>query len=297
MIELWIGDNIYQIKKSKDDLARQYQDYVTTNLILGSDNEADIVTAIMMPDLFSQNKIFFIKLDIWPTDKIIKDIKLASSSSRMVVLLLSSTRKTEKTLKALDIDIKYFPVLSLRDMSIWLDGELDKMNLLADVKKFIANNLSGINDQQYIHNELAKLSNAKNLDLVLAKKLIIPIINTNIFDLLDAVISGNKKKAMSILVASRQNGEDESRFHTMLGWQLSSMVTVKMSQILKEPDMVKIAKINPYVASKIAAKVKSMSKQQLLNIIKSYIGIITIARKNNSSDALLSEMLIESIGT
>lgn len=152
---------------------------------------------------------------------------------------------------------------------------------------------TGVN-QQLLDNELEKLL---AYDSSISKKtielLIDPSPQSNIFDLLDAALAGNTKRALELYQEQRDKREEPQKILAMLAWQLHVLALVKVAGD-KSPDTVaREAKINPYTVSKTAGLARQISLRQAEKIVHDALELdVRMKSESIDADEALQHLLI-----
>lgn len=111
-----------------------------------------------------------------------------------------------------------------------------------------------------------KVVTGEDLDLFLR-----PALETHIFALTDAVVSGDKAGAWKLLKGHLEAGDNENYLFTMMYHQFRNIAQVHDCLKIGEYDSVKIAKacnIHPFVAKKSAWQAKNFDKEQIKKIYR-----------------------------
>lgn len=157
-----------------------------------------------------------------------------------------------------------FDKLSLPQLQAWskrevarLGGTIDgrALNLLLDMVG---------DDQWRLEQELNKLVNYEPAVTVDNVKSLVAQSNTEtIFDLVEAMSSGNTKQALSTYRALIGERTNEVYILTMVTWQLRNLLLAKTSGLSNSAQLAKAAGLSPYVAGKALQKQRTMSEEML----------------------------------
>lgn len=99
--------------------------------------------------------------------------------------------------------------------------------------------------------------------------LVKPMVESNIFDLIDAIGAKNQKKALYELHALLEAGQNELYILSMIVYQFRNLLIVRDfldRGTTNQYDLAKKAKIHPYVAGKTLAQARSYGLDELKNI-------------------------------
>jgi DNA polymerase-3 subunit delta len=123
-------------------------------------------------------------------------------------------------------------------------------------------------NQQLLSNELEKLLNydpkitRKTIDLLTEQT---P--QSTIFELLDAALGGNQKRALKIYEEQRAMKVEPQQIIAMLAWQLHVLALVKTAGEKDANTIAKDAKINPYVVRKTQGLARRMSLGEIKKLV------------------------------
>jgi|GEM_PF-207987 len=168
-----------------------------------------------------------------------------------------------------------FECLDDSKIRIWVAKEFSKKNVqisLLALKKLIY--WVG-NDLWRMENEIKKLSlvgkrtiEEKDINTLVRSK-----IETNIFKIIEAVSSRNKKAAMRLITEYQEKGESEEYLLSMILWQIRNIAQVKFSKFNEEypsfstkQKIAKELKIHPYVVEKSLALAKKFSGEEIKKV-------------------------------
>jgi DNA polymerase III delta subunit len=119
-------------------------------------------------------------------------------------------------------------------------------------------------DQWRLANEIDKLINyTSGIDVAAVNAMVEPIATETIFTLVEAMTSGNSRKALVIYQELRTEGQSEMYILSMVIWQLSNLLLAKSAGKIAAPQLAKEAGMSPYVAGKMLAKRHLFSEEQL----------------------------------
>jgi DNA polymerase III subunit delta len=145
-------------------------------------------------------------------------------------------------------------------------------------------NRVGLN-QQLLGNELTKLVQynptitRQTIDLLTERT---P--QSTIFELLDAALSGQSKRAIELYKEQRTMKVEPQQILALLGWQLHILALVKTAGDRDPADIAQQAKLNPFVVRKSQGIVHRMTLKQLKDLIHEVLSL-DIRLKSESIDA------------
>jgi DNA polymerase-3 subunit delta len=146
-------------------------------------------------------------------------------------------------------------------------GELSRQDANYLVERAGAN-------QAVLSNELDKLItyeskiNRANIDLLTDE-----LPQSKIFDLLDAVFSDKKKRALELYEEQRKQKVEPQAILAMITWQLQLLAVAKYAEGKPTSSIAKDLGMNPYPVSKAASLAHKFSEQKLNKMVEEAFGI------------------------
>jgi DNA polymerase-3 subunit delta len=210
----------------------------------------------------------------------LKSTKNISEDKDLVVIFWEKGKTNEKNelFKFLKAGAKSqkFELLSGVKLSGWINSELKKENDKVTISPKAVEKLSAYCQGKLIviQNEIKKLSNYKNegiidendIELLVKEK-----INSNIFEAIEAISSGNKKLALKLLHDQLRKGEDPIYILMMYVYQFRNFLKVSEYTERGERNGYEIAKkagLHPFVVQKILGQIHGFSPERLKKIYK-----------------------------
>ena len=238
-----------------------------------------------MPNLLNPKRLVIIKNLISSAeeaerDEILEYFKksptIAVDTDLVVVFLEKNLPKKANTLfKFLDKKAKNqnFEKLSGVKINQWvlkrfreLDPEVDISN--SALEKLVA--FSG-GDMHALNSEIQKLVNFSGDKLIEEQdieKMVNSNVNINIFNMIDALASNNKKEAAKLLHEHLKRGEDPFYLFSMFIYQFRNLLKVgdlRESIGVNEHEIARLAGLHPFVVKKSLAQIRNFSLDELKN--------------------------------
>lgn len=139
--------------------------------------------------------------------------------------------------------------------------------------------------QQLLSNEIAKLLQySPNVTRQTINELTERAPQSTIFELLDAALAGNSKKALELYHEQRMMKVEPQAILALLGWQLHVMALVKTAADRDPSAIASQAKLNPFVVRKTQGIVRGISLPQLKQLIND-VFTLDVRLKSESIDA------------
>ncbi len=318
---LWYGDNDLEIMEKvanwKNAFAQKHGDFniVEVDFSLGENKDKVYLTlknGLTANSLFGNNKLIVLKNYFSEQKKISKEVNSFVGDSLngladgfflifcQVGQPLKSSVVFKKIKKLAEKDLAEILEISrpkIFEMDKWLNSRAKKHGavLTVEAKKFLLLQLG--NDLWAIDAELAKLAHYKkgeNIEIVDVKEMVVGKFNEDIFSLMDAISSKEKKKALILFSAEMNSGADEFYMLSMfvrqfrLLWQAKEFYSkgIRSSELLA-----KEMAVHPFVAKKILTAISGF---EIVQIKKIYQKLLELDRKMKSQKTNF-RLAIESI--
>lgn len=223
------------------------------------------------------------------------------------VLICWQGEAVGKTKEAKELNIslqkeKYareFPGLVGNKLIEWIEKEIQLRGgkIEKDACLELAQNASGdMWRLSTIINQLAaysagKIISSADLSVFLDEKL-----DDNVFNLVDAVVSGNHKTAFKLLTEQRQRGEEDGKLFGLFLWQFR--VLLEMSDLLEREgdlssdEIAKYLGIHPFVARKNLSIVRKYSLSKLESIYSELLNIDLKTKTGQGDQSLLLDLFV-----
>jgi len=117
-------------------------------------------------------------------------------------------------------------------------------------------------------------------------------VDDNVFNMVNAIVTGNKKQALKLLQEQRRLGEDDFKLFGLIIWQFRALLSLR--DLFENDDRMtsdlaaKKTGLNPFVVKKSWPLVKNFTSNKLKTL---YQGIIEMDLKAKTGQADLSLML------
>ncbi len=199
-----------------------------------------------------------------------------------------------KQLKKLT-DFQEFSQLSVDELPTWLiDQAKAKQGKLSTADaRYLVDRVG--DNQQLLGNELDKLLSYNplvtrdSIDLLTEKT---P--QSSIFQLLDAVFSGNSKRAIELYEEQRRLRVEPLTIMGMIAWQLHVLAIVKAAGDKAQTEISREAKISPYVIQKTSVIAQEMSMKELRQLVTRVADLDAALKSTNiDPDQAIQQLLID----
>lgn len=302
MITVLIGDNFYQrnlhLQQIKAEFVRQYGDFSVMQIDASEVQYAVIEEALSGLSLLSANKLVIINR-FTDSKELLDQIEL---------LLERAPNTTDVVLIADSVDKRLGAYRVLKKLANLIDCSqpTSLLNWILEYVKSCSGTITP-SDAQFL---LERTGANQTLLSHEIDKLVLysPVISrqtielltestpqTTIFQLLDAVFSGNQKGLLRLYKEQRMQKVEPLAIIGMLTWQLYVFAVIKAAEQAKVIDIARETKLNPYVISKSQSLIKNFSLGKIHQMLKNLLALEIKLKSQpvDSDDALQLFLLSE----
>ena len=289
MIIFLYGEDAFRSQKKLKELQNKFSQKNESGLqIIDLEESPDmefpkIKEAIGSKGLFSQKQLIIFKniLSSKASAPMLEFLKASGSilEDKDAVLIFwekANPRKNNKLFEFLSKSAKKqkFEALEGGKLSRWIENEIKEINPKVGISQKALEKLASFvgADLLVLTNEIEKLTAFKNEgeigeedveNLVKAK------INSNIFETIEALSSGNKKKALLLYHKQLESGQDPFYVLSMYAYQLRNLLKIEdvYSNETKNPyEIAKLTGLHPFVVQKGMEQIRYLSGNKLKDI-------------------------------
>lgn len=268
MITLICGDNLYKCEEALNGLVADSKDVVWIDLT-ESESFSKLAQAVQSDSLFTQNELVVARYGEEVTDIVerLNTILLTVSNSADLVLYFPNLKKLDAG--KLKLQVGKFMENSTLDTEALISWIVDKaksseVELNRSVARFMIDWVG--NDQMVLAKELEKLLLlGKPIQESTVREVAIPSPQTTIFQMLDAMISGQTKKALDYYNSLISGQFDAGYVMGMISWQAHALA-VAVGGRGESQELINQTGISPYVLSKARQATQKLTKTQLIKI-------------------------------
>jgi len=168
---------------------------------------------------------------------------------------------------------KEFVLLSGAALSAWVKNEITTRggSIAAPAVQYLLQHASI--DMWHLHSlvdQLIAYAAGTEISLAHVQLFLEEKVDDNIFNMVDAVVSGNKKLAFTLLEKQRRMGEDDGYIFSMILRQFRILVSMRdlfdVREQISSSDMATELKVHPFVVKKSLPLIKKYSLEALKNI-------------------------------
>ena len=297
---------VFEFKQKRDP-----QGYNVAFLNCAKIEGSKIFSEIMAAPFLSEKRMVVLENLLSNNDKemleeIIKRVKENKIPDSTVLIFYQSENlskvKEVKELHTLLQKEKFaqeFKILSGAELSAWAKKEIEARGGKISVAalSFLAQNcvqdmwrLDSLIDQLVAYS-LDKEISLKDTELFLDEK-----VDDNIFNMVDAIVAGNKGLAFKLLEKQREKGEDEMYLFLMILRQFRILLQLRSAYEENEnahsDDLAKQLGLHPFVVKKSWSSVKRFSLSQLKKIYTKLLEIDFKTKTGLASQSLLIDLFV-----
>lgn len=192
-------------------------------------------------------------------------------------------------------DFREYAALDLQGLSRWLveAAKARGGRLSSNDARFLVERV-GLN-QQMLSSELDKLLLYEpNVTRATIELLTEPTPQSSIFELIDAALAGNIRRATSLYEEQRTLKVEPQQIIAMLAWQLNILAIIQAAGDRSPEQVAKEAKLSPYVVRKSAGIARSISRPSLKRLIADLLALdLRLKREPIDPDAALQNYILE----
>ncbi len=206
----------------------------------------------------------------------------------------------EKTLAKIKYSKEFVP-LTGQQLITWIKSELASRggSMSSPALSYITANFSG--DMWTLNSlidQLIAYKSGKEIETKDVSEFLDEKVDDNVFNMVNAIVTGNKKLALKLLQEQRRLGEDDFKLFGLLIWQFRALLSLRdlyeTDDRITSDNAAKKTGLNLFVVKKNWPLIKNFSSQKLKEL---YDGLIQMDLKAKTGQADLSLALDLFVGT
>ncbi|MCX6811900.1 MAG: DNA polymerase III subunit delta [Candidatus Berkelbacteria bacterium] len=316
MVIFIYGDDIYQSQKRliglKDKFKEKYGDINISIFNIEKKEEINtskIISEIeSMPFLGTKRLIVVRNLiscgDKKAKEKIDKKLKGISESSIVIFFEVEMPRKNDKLFRELLklAKVEEFPQMRGFQLHSWIKKEVSSRGGKIEADALEKLTMLVGDDTWRLSNEIDKLINfshpraikREEVELLVSEK-----VQTKIFDLVDDLARRDGQMAIKSLHRLMALGEKDMYLLSMMVYGFRNLILVKYlnetNKKIREPEMIKVLGLHPYVLRKALSASRFFSFQELKKIYHKLMKANLKIRETNNDPVLVLDLLVSEI--
>jgi len=283
MIIFLYGKDTYRLQQKLREIEEEYKKVHKNGLNLekietDQTEFREFWDKLRQTSMFIKKKLFILE-NLFESPEFKKEFfkkikEIAKSEDVVVVFQKGEIKKSDRFFSTLQKYAKSqeFKSLSAQQLKDWVKKEFEKQGIKVSDKivelllEFVGNDL------WQLSNEIKTLSLYKSKEKVVEisdiKKMVRPKIETAIFETIDTLAQGNKKKALRLLQNHLDKGDSPFYLLKMINFQFRNLL---IAAALREEgktlnDLLRLNMLHPYVAQKSWSAAAGFSLSQLKKI-------------------------------
>ena len=305
MIQILTGEDRYQINQNLKNIIDRFKeksgnDFNIIKIEAKESGFSKIRQAAISNGFFNKYKLIVV-YDFFnlSTDDLDELFKFSQKLSKETVLVLIHYGKPDKRRlkKWQKFQIKELNNLDIRKMQNWVIKKAEDEK--AKIENEAADKLSEYigTDLYRAEQELLKLiayKNGKIIEESDVEKLVDPIINASIFNLIDNIGAKKANQAMSDLHKLMESGEHELYILTMIVYGFRNLILVKYlaNKGFNQSQIASKLKMHPYVVSKTYNQINRFSMPFLVLVYNRLLDAELAIKSGNKNPRLILETLV-----
>lgn len=293
------GSNVYLLDEKVKEIINSTPNNISIEKLDCSEVEYDrIYESIVNLDLFSTDKLLILRRFSKNKELInhAQNILNSSPNSTQILIVDSDFDKRSTIYKWLKKETRFDEIneLSPNELIDWIKEKAQSLG--GTIDNVSANYLVDYcgNNQERISNEISKLVNYDaHITKETIKTLVDPLIQTTIFQLIDAAFSGNKEEAIRVYDEQRNQKVEPQQIIAMLTWQLQTLALIKLAKGNTMDEIARETNLSPYVVKKNSTIARRLSYENLKKLIKNLLELdLSLKTKSVDSDDALKTLIL-----
>lgn len=229
------------------------------------------------------------------TESIEKILKTVPDTNDLVIIEPNIDKRLSyfKNLKKLT-DFRTYDELDDNQLIRWIvDYVKERKGKISNSDARYLIDLAG-NNQLKLSNEIDKLLNYQpEINKESINKLVEPIPQTTIFQLLDAAFSGKSSDILKIYEDQKRQKVEPQQVVAMLTWQIHIVALIKAAGNMSSSEIASKAKLSPFVVSKSMNIARKMTIQQVKELSDNLLDLdIKFKNQTIDTDNALMQLLL-----
>ena len=194
---------------------------------------------------------------------------------------------------------RHFELLAGAQLAGWIKEEVIKRGgaINSTAINFLAQNTG--NDMWYLNSlldQLAAYAEKREITLADAQLFLEEKVDDNIFNMADAVASGNRRLAFKLIQEQRRLGEEEGYLFGMIARQFRILITMRdlfnRQENISSDQMAKMLALHPFVVKKSLPLMKRLSLDKLKQIYDNLLEIDVKTKTGQADQSLLLDLFV-----
>ena len=305
----YLDEQVVRFKQARDP-----QGYNVTFLDAQKAEPGKIVSEILAMPFLAEKRLIVVENILSISDKeflqaIIERIKDNKIPETNIVIFWQGEKlgkvKEIKDFHAILAKEKYaheFSALDISALSAWINTEVKKRDgkISSVAVNYLAQNSAG--DMWFLNSlidQLVAYTAGKEITVYDVNLFLDEKVDDNVFNMVEAIVSGNKKQAYKLLEEQRRLGEDDFKLFGLIVWQFRILLAARSlfetSENMGADVMAKELGIHPFVLKKNLTLIKRYTLKKLQQIYNELLQMDVKAKTGQADLGLALDLLIQKI--
>jgi len=196
--------------------------------------------------------------------------------------------------------IQVFDFLKGFQLADWIKKEITELggSISSDALSYLSQNIG--TDMWYLKgllNQLTAYNSKEEIDLKDVQEFLDEDVDDNIFNMVDAIVTGNKKLGFKLLEKQREIGEDDMKLFLMILRQFRILIQMRSfyEENSNSSDMAKVLGIHPFVVRKSLGIMKKYDLNKLKKLYKQLLQIDIKTKTGVAPQSLLLDLFVQKV--
>ncbi len=305
----YLQEQVERFKKTRDP-----QGYNVVFLDAQKEEPGKIVSEILATPFLAEKRLVVVENILSISDKdflqqLMDRINANKIPESNIVIFWQGEKlskvKDVKELHALLTKEKYvqeYPLLLGSTLSNFIGSEVKKRGgkISSVATNYLAQNIAG--DMWFLNSlldQLAAYAKEKEIQISDVNLFLDEKVDDNAFNMVEAIVTGNKKLAYKLMSEQRRLGEDDFKIFGLIVWQFRILLQMRsvyeQQENVSSDTMAKELGLHPFVVKKNLFLVKKYNKKQLIGIYDQLLNMDFKAKTGQGDLGLMLELLIQSV--
>jgi len=296
MVVVLTGKNYYLLQKNLQDTVQAFMHEFGKSIERFDGSEltsADTVLDAVRSISFLEPRKLVVVRDFAQSKDLLEKVEAivrqtADSTDLLLVDQKLDKRTSAYTYLKKNSELRTYDDIAPYDLLRWVVDEANSkgFKLTSETAKFLVDRVGP--NQQLLSSELEKLSlQTTEVTKSLIEELVEPTPQSKVFDMLEALFSGNSQRAQELYFDQRAQAQEPQKLLAMITWQLQQL-TLAVFAPSKTVDTLVRAGMSPYSAQKALQMAKHITPKDLRFYITELAAIDAMSKTNADIESALS---------
>jgi len=296
MVVVLTGKNYYLLQKNLQDTVQAFMHEFGDSIERFDGSEltsADTVLDAVRSISFLEPRKLVVVRDFAQSKDLLEKVEAivrqtADSTDLLLVDQKLDKRTSAYTYLKKNSELRTYDDIAPYDLLRWVVDEANSkgLKLKSETAKFLVDRVGP--NQQLLSSELEKLSlQTTEVTRTVIEELVEPTPQSKVFDMLEALFSGNSQRAQELYFDQRAQAQEPQKLLAMITWQLQQL-TLAVFAPSKTVDTLVRAGMSPYSAQKALQMAKHITPKDLKFYITELAEIDAMSKSTADIESALS---------